>query len=171
MGQGGKRVGAGRPKGKGLYGTTTTTMRVPANMVDDVRKYAISKGNKVQLYTCKIEVGNQDIRTDDLLKETIDLQSYLIKNPETTFCVKVSGESMIEDGICEGDILIADSSLEVKEGQMVIAAIDGKLTVKRMVYRNQSFLLPENSMFQAIPINENIAVQVFGVITSLVRAV
>jgi len=173
MVHGGKRAGAGRPKGHGIYGggVATKTMRVPANMVDDVRKYAKGIGNKVPLYTSRVAAG-YPVPADDNVDEMIDLNNYLVKNPANTFCVKVSGESMIEAGIHEGDMLIADSCIEARDGQIVIAAVDGFLTVKRLVFRkDQPFLLPANPMFQAIPINENTSVHIWGVVINIIRSI
>jgi len=69
-------------------------------------------------------------------------------------------------------MLIADSCIEARDGQIVIAAVDGFLTVKRLVFRkDQPFLLPANPMFQAIPINENTSVHIWGVVINIIRSI
>ena len=69
---------------------------------------------------------------DDYIETMLDLNEYLIKHPAATFFVKASGESMVNAGIHSGDILIVDRSLEAVHGKIVIAALNGELTVKRL---------------------------------------
>ncbi|CAN0601244.1 unnamed protein product, partial [Ectocarpus sp. 12 AP-2014] len=74
-------------------------------------------------------------------------------------------------GIYEGDTLIVDSSITPVEGKIVIAALDGMLTVKRLGYINgKPFLLPENANFDPIPILENSEVHIWGVVTNVLRS-
>ena len=69
---------------------------------------------------------------DDYMEGKLDLNKHLIKHPTATFFVRAAGESMIKVGIHHGDILIVDRSLEAKHGKIIIAAVDGELTVKRL---------------------------------------
>jgi DNA polymerase V len=68
---------------------------------------------------------------DDYLENKLDLNQHLIKNPPATFFVRVTGDSMVDAGIYSGDILVVDRSLNPKDGNIVIAVINGELTVKR----------------------------------------
>ena len=107
---------------------------------------------------------------DDYLEQELDLNAYLIKNPEATFFVKVSGSSMVGAGIYEGDILIVDCSLEAKNGDVIVAIFEGDFTVKRFVQRgNQYYLWPENSQFKPIELKENCEFRVWGVVTNVIH--
>ncbi|MDP5109920.1 MAG: translesion error-prone DNA polymerase V autoproteolytic subunit [Rickettsiaceae bacterium] len=170
MNHGGKRAGAGRPKGQGKYGTATKAIRVPEYLVDDVKDYSMNGGYKIPFFSSKVEAGNPSI-AEDHIEDLLDMNSLLIRNPETTFCVRVTGLSMIDAGIYEGDTLIVDSSITPIEGKIVIAALDGMLTVKRLGYINgKPFLLPENANFDPIPILENSEVHIWGVVTNVLRS-
>jgi len=171
MNHGGKRLGAGRPKGQGIYGTVTKAIRVPEHMVDDVKNYALQGGYKIPLFSSNVAAGGPAF-ADDHIEEMIDMSSLLVKNPKSTFCVKVSGLSMLNAGICEGDMLVVDSSINPSEGKIVIAALNGMLTVKRLAYeQNGAYLLPENPDFDPIPINEESDVRIWGVVTNILKAV
>ena len=170
MKHGGKRSGAGRPKGQGKYGTATRAIRVPEYLLDDIQDYSMNGGYKIPFFSSNVEAGHPSV-AEDHVEDTLDMNSLLIKNPETTFCVRVSGLSMIDAGIYEGDTLIVDSSIQPKEGKIVIAAIDGMLTVKRLGYIDgKPFLLPENANFDPIPILENSELHIWGVVTNILRA-
>ncbi|MCP4393009.1 MAG: translesion error-prone DNA polymerase V autoproteolytic subunit [Alphaproteobacteria bacterium] len=109
---------------------------------------------------------------DDFWESSLDLNEHLIKHPSATFFVRVSGNSMIGAGIHEGDILIVDRSLDPANGKIVIAAIDGMLTVKRLLIKDGKMLLmPENSEFQPIEVNEFSSVHVWGVVTNVIHEV
>ncbi|MFK7968624.1 MAG: LexA family protein [Rickettsiaceae bacterium] len=169
MKHGGRRNGAGRPKSQGKYGTSTKAIRVPEYLLEDVRNYSINGGYKIPFFSSKVEAGHPSL-ADDHIEDMIDINSLLIKNPHTTFCVKVSGLSMIGAGIYEGDILIVDSSISPVEGKIIIAALDGMLTVKRLGLINKKpYLLPENPNFDPIPVLENSEIYTWGVVVSIVR--
>ncbi len=170
MTHGGKRDGAGRPKGQGKYGTATKAIRVPEYLVNDVKDYSMNGGYKIPFFSSKVEAGNPSI-AEDHIEDMLDMNSLLIRNPDTTFCVRVTGLSMIDAGIYEGDTLIVDSSITPVEGKIVIAALDGMLTVKRLGYtEGKPFLLPENANFDPIPILENSEVHIWGVVTNVLRS-
>ncbi|MGC0371507.1 MAG: hypothetical protein DGJ47_000196 [Rickettsiaceae bacterium] len=169
MTHGGKRAGAGRPRGQGKFGTKTKAIRVPEELVSDVQDFAMHWGYKIPLFSSKVEAGYPST-AEDHIEDTLDMNQMLIRNPETTFCVKVTGLSMVEAGIYEGDRLLVDSSLTPKDGKIVIAAIDGMLTVKRLgMIDKKPYLLPENSSFEPIPILENSELHIWGVVTNIIR--
>jgi DNA polymerase V len=169
MTHGGKRNGAGRPKGQGNYGTTTKAIRVPDYLIEDVKDYSANRGYKIPFFSSMVEAGYPSV-AEDHIEEMLDMNNLLVKNPATTFCVKVTGMSMMDAGIYEGDKLLVDSSITPSEGKIIIAAIDGMLTVKRLGYINKKpFLIPENVNFEPIPILENSEVHVWGVVTNILR--
>ncbi len=94
----------------------------------------------------------------------IDLNKDLILHPDATFFVRVVGDSMVEAGIQEGDILIVDRALQARNNDIVIAMLNGELTVKRMLERAGTiWLKPENARYRPIEIGEYDDFQVQGV--------
>ncbi len=109
---------------------------------------------------------------DDYLEDRLDLNDYLVRNPTATFFVRVTGNSMIEAGLNSGDVLIVDSSLTPKDGNIVIASIDGELLVKRLKkVKNKIYLLPENQDYKPIEITEVMNFDVWGVVTTVIHPV
>ncbi len=84
QGHGGKRSGAGRPKGSGKYSDSTQVMRIPVGMIDQVTTYIESKGYRLPLYSSKVSAGFPS-PADDHIEAQLDLNSYLVKNPSSTF--------------------------------------------------------------------------------------
>ena len=78
---------------------------------------------------------------DDYAEENIDLNEHLISNPFSTFFLRVKGDSMINSGIKDKDLIIVDKSLTAKPGNIIIAMIDGEFTIKRLSIKNKSHLL------------------------------
>ena len=107
---------------------------------------------------------------DDFIEMEINLQDYIVKNKEATFCVKVEGTSMTKAGINSGDIMIVDRSLHPKHNDIVLAVIDGEFTVKRIaVNENRLYLMPENDNFSPIKITTAMNFQVWGIITHIIH--
>ena len=108
----------------------------------------------------------------DLFGDTFDLYSELIRTPEATFCARVTGNSMIESGINEGDILIIDKSLTPHDGCIAVCFVDGDFTVKKIAIRNDAiFLVQSNPAFPAIRISEENNFQVWGVVSHIIKNV
>ena len=109
---------------------------------------------------------------DDHMEGKLDLNTHLVQHPTATFFVKASGDSMLGAGIHDGDILVVDRSLEPLKGKVVIAAVDGQLTVKRLQKKgSKTFLVPENKKFRSIELNENNDVKIWGVVTNVIHKV
>jgi DNA polymerase V len=109
---------------------------------------------------------------DDYLDGALDLNQHLIQHPTATFFVRVAGESMQEAGIHSGDVLIVDRALPPSDGSVVIAVINGELTVKRLSKRHGTLmLLPENQQYPPMPITETTAFEVWGVVTYVIHRV
>ena len=107
---------------------------------------------------------------DDYTEERLNLDQYLIKNPASTFFVRVEGMSMIGAGIYPDDILIVDKSQEAKSGDVIVAVLEGEFTVKRLVReRGKYYLRPENDRYQPIELNADIDFQVWGVVTNVIH--
>ena len=108
---------------------------------------------------------------DDYIEGKLDLNRHLIKHPAATFFVRVTGDSMTGAGIHSGDLLIVDRSLEAVDGNVIVAALDGDLTVKRLRQRDGVLsLLPENRNYQPIEITEQQTFEIWGVVTNVIHA-
>jgi len=100
----------------------------------------------------------------------LDLHEYLVHNRAATFFLRAQGDSMLGAGIHDGDLLIVDRSVEAAHDRVVIAALDGELTVKRLVRRKGRVLLaPENPDYPEFDITEREYVHIWGVVTYVVH--
>jgi len=107
----------------------------------------------------------------DYEEDKLDLNRYLIKNPAATFFVRVAGYSMIGAGIHSGDLLVVDRSLEPRDKSVVIAVVDGELTVKRIrIGKKKITLEPENENYSVQQITEDTDFQVWGIVTNVIHA-
>ena len=107
---------------------------------------------------------------EDYIEGRLDLNRHLIKHPAATFFVRVAGDSMINAGIHPGDILVVDRALEPQDSNVVIAVIDGELTVKRISQRHgKLFLVPDNQAYEPLEILEEMEFEVWGVVTSVIH--
>ena len=102
---------------------------------------------------------------DDYTEENIDLNEHLISNPFSTFFLRVKGESMLNAGIKDKDLIIVDKSLRAKPGDIVIAMIDGEFTIKRLsIKNNELYLKAENHNYPDFRFKNYIDVQIWGVV-------
>ena len=109
---------------------------------------------------------------ENYVEEKLNLNSYLIKNKESSFFVRVSGDSMINVGIFDNDILIVDRSLDPKRQSIVIVSIDGELVIKKLI-KDQSknyYLKSENSNYPNIKLNSNRDTVIWGVVTYVIHS-
>jgi len=107
---------------------------------------------------------------DNQIEKKIDLNELLIKKPKDTFLVKVNGLSMINAGIQNGDILIVDSNAEPKNGKIVIAAVNGEITVKRLQAKGKkTYLKAENAAFAPIEILKEMNFKILGTVTHVIH--
>ncbi len=103
---------------------------------------------------------------DDYLDQKLDLNEHLVKNPAATYFVRVAGDSMMGAGINDNDILVVDRSLEPSSSNIVIAIVNGELTVKRLIKtRNSCRLIAENPDYPPLEINEDTPLEIWGVAT------
>ena len=169
MSRGGKRKGAGRPRGGGLYGEETKPVRIPVSMVDRVLRFVRNKEYALPLYGSGVSAGFPS-PADDYLEGALDLNEHLVKEPAATFFVRARGDSMTGAGIHDGDLLVVDRSREARDGSVVIVSLNGELTGKRYVCRGeQVWLEPENPAYQGILLNEEDDVRTWGVVTNVIH--
>ncbi|MCL9685726.1 LexA family protein [Legionella maioricensis] len=158
--RGGKRVGAGRPKGE-----PTKTIRVPVSQLSELERLKNPAMYHLPVFASKVQAGFPS-PADDYIERYLDLNAEYIKHPSATFLVTATGDSMIDAGIYSGDVLIVDKSLEAVDGKIVIAAVNGELTVKRLSRKNGRVqLMPANSKYKPIDITDEQDVVIWGVVT------
>ena len=108
----------------------------------------------------------------DYISGTIDLNRELIRHKETTFLARVSGNSLQDAGICDGDIIVIDKSLEAKNGDFVVAFVDGEFTLKEFRFdeaENCAWLIPHNKDYEPIKVTEGNEFLVWGVLTYTIK--
>lgn len=109
---------------------------------------------------------------DDYMERGIDLNEQLIRNKPATFFMRVSGNSMINAGIFDGDIVIVDRSIKPVNGKIVIAVIDGDMLIRRYEKTmNRLRLVPETPRLSAIDVSEFMDFKIWGVVICVIRNV
>lgn len=188
---GGRRPGAGRKAGSGTYGEATVVVRVPASLKEGLlaalRRHGRRVGNgelemagrpaddapplTLPLFAHRIPAGFPS-PADDYVEDRLDLNELLVRHAEATYFLRVKGDSMIGAGIHPGDLIVVDRSLAPQDGQVVVAEVDGQLTVKRLHFvAGVPELHPENPHYPVIRFREGQELRVWGVVTSAVHKV
>ncbi len=107
-------------------------------------------------------------RIDDAASDALTIDDYLIERPSQTVLVRVKGDSMVDAGILDGDLVVVEKQPSARKGDIVVAIVDGQFTLKRLdVDRGQFFLRAENKAYA--PIHPEGALEIFGVMVGLVR--
>lgn len=128
-----------------------------------------SKDNKIPLYSSRPQAGFPS-PGDDHIERVLDINDLVVKNPASTFFVRVEGDSMIGIGIFSNDVLVVDRSITPKDGVIVVAAVYGEMVVKRLVERGSTHVLvSENVDFKPIVVSENDDCFIWGVVVGSVR--
>ncbi len=185
MPRGGIRPGQGRKPGFGPYGEPTQVMRVPGSRVDEVRAWLarprlgaevewlggadLSTPRHLPLFEGSVPAGFPS-PAEDYVEGRLDLNAYLVEHEAATFYVRVKGESMVNAGILSGDIIAVDRALDAQHGDIVLAVVDGELTVKELYRQNDVIrLLPHNPAFAPIEIRDGQELTIWGVVKGVVR--
>ena len=190
--RGGARPNAGRKKGSSVYGETTQAIRVPESLIPTVK--ALLDGRKAQFEklpsnsaailfpaktpsVCKLPLFGGKVAAgfpspaDDYVEKSLDLNELLVQKPAATFFVRAQGESMLGAGIHPNDILVVDRSLDPVPGKIVICALNGELTVKRLERADGQWQLKaENPAYTDIVIYEALELVIWGVVTNVIHA-
>ncbi|HIQ39899.1 MAG TPA: translesion error-prone DNA polymerase V autoproteolytic subunit [Sulfurivirga caldicuralii] len=185
-GWGGARPGAGRRKGSGRYGEPTKVIRVPASKVAQVRAFldrlyahgtvapqARAHPRPVPaafpFYAASVAAGFPS-PAEDYEEPALDLNDYLVQHREATFFVRAQGHSMVGAGIHDGDLLVVDRALTARDGDIVIAVVDGALTVKRLRQQGErTWLQAENPDYGDIELGEAQQLELWGVVTAVIH--
>jgi DNA polymerase V len=142
--------------------------------VADVARPGAASANKVALYSSRPAAGFP-APGDDQVEKILDINDLVVKNPASTFFVRVEGDSMIGAGIFGGDVLVIDRSKDAVDGSIVVAAVNGELVVKRLkvtVSKGSDPLLTlvsENENYTPITIGDGEECFIWGVVVGSVR--
>lgn len=108
----------------------------------------------------------------DYMQQAIDLNRELVKHPSATFYGRVVGDSMIDAGVSEGDILVIDRALEARDGDMAVCFVDGEFTLKHIYHTDFGLrLVPANSRYPEIEVREGVDFRMWGVVTYVIKKV
>jgi len=122
---------------------------------------------KIPVILQKVSAGFPSPATD-YVQDEIDLNSELIKNPPATFLIRVQGNSMTDHKITNGDLLVVDRSLNLKNDCIAIINFNNELVVKNIIKENNNFYIKNKA--EKILINENSDINVWGVVTYIIHA-
>ena len=186
---GGQRSGAGRKRSA----EPTVTVRVPASSKESimqwVRHIKASPSAQFPPWLRPVQLAPQSppqtiprmshsVRAgfpspaDDYVEKRIDLNEELIQHREATFFLRVRGHSMTDAGIDDGDELIVDRAITPEHNRIVVAAVDGELTVKRFYQRDGVVkLLAENPQYPDIEFKSEQEMVIWGVVTRIIKSV
>ena len=132
--------------------------------------YIADTGEMIIIQTAGLVFASFPSPADDFSEGPIDLKQQLIPNPDASFIVKVSGDSMQSAQIDDGDVLIIDRSLRPSNGCIAVCFLNDGFTVKRLEIRGKSVrLLPSNPVFQPIDLVEGDELTVWGVVTYIIK--
>lgn len=195
MARGGVRKGAGRKPNSGKFGEQTGLMRVPKSLMPYIKEALMNVENirlgstvssikaafdwqglglptvELPMFSNKVSAGFPS-PAEDHMEMKLDLNQHLVQHPAATFFVRVSGDSMIGTGIYDGDILVVDRSLTCRDHAIVIAVLDGELTVKRFFARGNTVVLKaENPKYPDIIVTQEMDFRIWGVVTTVIHKV
>jgi len=144
-------------------------MKTTKNLVFFTPKASSGKG--VVLVDTGISAGFPSPATD-FTETRISLDDELIQNKDATFFAKVKGQSMIDAGLDDNDLLVIDRSLEPANNKIAVCFLDGEFTVKRLrVEKDEVWLQPENPNYPIIKITEENDFMIWGIVTSVIKKV
>jgi DNA polymerase V len=186
---GGARPGAGRKPGSNAYGEPTTPLRIPVSQtptvlafLDAYRQEARASDPRplaqdpppmpLTAYLSAVPAGFPSPAAD--YAEQLDLNQHLIVqgHAEATFILRVTGHSMVGAGIFDGDEVLVDRAVKPKEGSVVVAVVNGDLTIKRLTFRQgQPVLQAENPHFADRTFAEGEELSIWGVVTRVLHRV
>jgi DNA polymerase V len=124
---------------------------------------------EIPLYSSRPQAGFP-APGDDQIEKVLDINDLVVKNPASTFFVRVEGDSMEGAGIFSGDVLVIDRSLTPKDGSIIVAAVYGEMVVKRLLKQGDTHILAsENAQYKPIQLSGNEDCLIWGVVVGSVR--
>ena len=135
----------------------------------NVQELRPSSNQLIPLYSHSVAAG-LPASVDEAIEEKLDLNSAFTRDPSRSFCVRANGDSMVEAGIQDGDVMLVDASIEASDNDIVIAVVNNELTVKRLRQTEDSlWLQPENANYPAIIVTEETDLRILGVVTCTIH--
>ncbi len=135
----------------------------------EIKKIEESSDLELQVFDSRIQAGFPS-PAQGSFADSVDLNHELINNPAATFCARVIGDSMIDSGINEGDMLIIDRSIEPSDGDIAVCFIDGDFTVKRILIKNDEIsLVPANRKYPVIRVPKESNFVIWGVVSHIIK--
>ena len=135
----------------------------------EIKTIAEGSDLSLQLFESRIQAGFPS-PAQGAFADSVDLNHELINNPAATFCARVIGDSMIDSGINEGDMLIIDRSLEPHDGDIAVCFIDGDFTVKRIIINHDELsLAPANRKYPVIKVPKESNFIIWGVVSHIIE--
>lgn len=177
--RGGVRPGAGR---KSVYSEPTKPVRLPESQVAAVLDFVKARAQlglaslsfvlpaeaaeriELPVFATAIRAGFPS-PADDYVEHRLDLNDLVLRK-ESTYYAWVEGDSMIDFGIHDGDLLMIDKSVQPQSGDIVVAEVDGFFTVKKV---GNGVLLAGNPAYQALAINPEVGITVWGVVVRVIH--
>lgn len=125
--------------------------------------------HQLPLFTSAVRAGFPS-PAEDHIDRALDITELLVSNPPATFYLRVAGDSMMDAGIYESDILVVDRSITAQHGDIVVAELNAEFTVKRLYYRGSQVILhAENQRYPSFVISQDDEFSLFGVVSGVVR--
>lgn len=139
------------------------------NKLTDIKLVKGEQASGLQFFESRVQAGFPSPAQGEYA-DSIDLNRALITNPAATFCARVIGDSMVDAGINEGDLLIIDRSLNPCDGNIAVCFVDGEFTVKRLSVRDDGiYLTPANAAFPELKVGEDNNFVVWGVVSHIIN--
>ena len=135
----------------------------------EIKKIEESSDLELQVFESRIQAGFPS-PAQGAFADSVDLNHELINNPTATFCARVIGDSMVDSGINEGDMLIIDRSLEPHDGDIAVCFIDGDFTVKRLLIKSDGiFMVPANRNDPVIKVPDESNFIIWGIVSHIIK--
>lgn len=135
----------------------------------DIKKIEENSDISLMMFDERIQAGFPS-PAQGAFADAVDLNHEIISNPAATFCARVIGDSMVDSGIYEGDMLIIDRSLEPHDGDIAVCFLDGDFTVKRVLINNgEVSLVPANRKYPVIKVPQESNFIIWGIVSHIIK--
>ena len=109
---------------------------------------------------------------EDHIEGRLDLNKLAVTHPDATFFARVEGDSMKDDCIEDGDLLVIDKSLKPEDGNVVVSYLDGEFTLKRIqIKKGKIYLVPANEKYKVLEVSDDTDFRVWGVVRYVLKKV
>lgn len=138
--------------------------------IESIYRAEASGPAQLPLFVSSIPAGFPS-PADDYVDQGLDLNELLVRHPAATFFVRVSGDSMDGAGIHSGDVLVVDRAETARDRSIIIAALNGELTVKRLMReKGHIFLAAENPAYAPLAVSDGMEFEVWGVVMHVIHS-